>query len=523
MRVTLSLLVAASLLAATITTAAPASAAVATSRIAGADRFATSVEISRQTPSRGDVVFLANGLKFPDALAAGPVAAAEGGHLLLTQPDVLPVVVAQRIRELDPVEIVVVGSEASVSAAVAQQAAEIGGASIARMDGADRVETSLLLLERLRQSGPVETVWVASGFTFPDALVAASVAGRSRAGVILDHHASGTAATEAWLQRVRPAVAGLRVAIAGGEPSVSAADAAGLRAAGAVSVERYAGDSRYTTAQTINDTFASAPGAPAMVLATGQNFPDALSGAVYSAVTGAPMYLTTNACNAQVSEMLRNEAAERGISSVIALGSGATIDDVALQLGPCPRPLTEIIAEQYGTFSPLSHAGEGSRTIDLGRSIPFAQMRVGSWTEDTFTITALDAGRQPLGELLVVEGRYSGITLLASPDAPVRFLQVASNERWSIEMRDLASADPLAEYHGALQDGVYITDGPTRSVRASHEGGFFAVDQLSDGGNDYRVLVEQCCAPYSGLVTLRGGPSVIAVISDSPWKLVLQQ
>ena len=67
MRVLITLLAAASMLAVSLTASAPAADATTQSRIAGADRYATSVEVSRQTPSPGDVVYLASGLTFADA------------------------------------------------------------------------------------------------------------------------------------------------------------------------------------------------------------------------------------------------------------------------------------------------------------------------------------------------------------------------------------------------------------------------------------------------------------------------
>lgn len=525
MRALVALAASLALVATGLTTAAAPAEAVSTSRYAGADRYATSVEVSRNTPG-GSTVFLANGQKFPDALSAGPVVAAEGAHLLLTKPDELPAIVAQRIGELAPDTIVVVGSEASVSDGVAERAAAISGAAVTRVGGANRVETSLLLLDRLlEREVPVETIWVASGHSFPDALVAASVAGQQSAAVILDHHGTSTASAEAWLESVRPYVAGRHVNIAGGEPSVSAYDAQGLQGLGATAVERYAGDSRYTTARIINDAFSSSPAEPTMLLATGKNFPDALAGAVHAAARGIPMYLTPNACNAQLSTMLRGEAEQRGIGTVIGLGSAATVSDQSLSLEDCPVTLQATIAEQYGTFAPQQHSGTGSRLIDLGsRGIPYAQLRATMSSGGINRVSVLDADRQLLDEPIAYQGAYSGTALLAAfHEQPARYLSVETTGSWSLRLTDLSTAPVLGTPLSGDRDAVFIYGGPARTVRATHGGGLFAVIELFDRGTLYRVPFDHCCEPLDATAAMGAGPAVVAVMSDSPWRLTVQQ
>ena len=146
-RIALALVLALALVAAPLSTASSAEA-VSTIRVQGADRFATAVEVSKWTEGwaapRG-TVYLASGLKFPDALAAAPVVAAEGGHLLLTRPEAVDATTMARIEAIDPATIVIVGSEASISANVATQLEAATDAQVERLGGRDRVETSLLI------------------------------------------------------------------------------------------------------------------------------------------------------------------------------------------------------------------------------------------------------------------------------------------------------------------------------------------------------------------------------------------
>lgn len=86
-------------------------------RLAGNDRYATSVQISRSAyGSEGsDTVFVATGANFPDGLAGGPVAALVPGPLLLVAPTQLPGSVASELQRLDPSSVYVLGSSGAVS------------------------------------------------------------------------------------------------------------------------------------------------------------------------------------------------------------------------------------------------------------------------------------------------------------------------------------------------------------------------------------------------------------------------
>ena len=107
---------------------APPAEAAAVQRIAGSDRYQTSALIAQAVaPAPGEPVFLATGTSFADALAAGPVAAAEGGVLLLTSPSSLPAATVQAITAIAPREIVIVGGTGAISDEVAAEALVFAG------------------------------------------------------------------------------------------------------------------------------------------------------------------------------------------------------------------------------------------------------------------------------------------------------------------------------------------------------------------------------------------------------------
>lgn len=98
-----------------------------TTRRSGADRYLTAIAIARDARGAlgGGSMLLATGANFPDALAAGPVAAATGGSLMLVPTGGLPVTVAEEIVRNDPDELLAVGSTGVVSDALIAAAAAL--------------------------------------------------------------------------------------------------------------------------------------------------------------------------------------------------------------------------------------------------------------------------------------------------------------------------------------------------------------------------------------------------------------
>jgi putative cell wall-binding protein len=92
-------------------------------RLAGADRYATSVAISTSVFGTPGVrnVFLATGRNFPDALAGGPLAAAStpgAGPILLVPGNCMPSVVRAEIDRLRPQRLTLLGGSSAVTGAL---------------------------------------------------------------------------------------------------------------------------------------------------------------------------------------------------------------------------------------------------------------------------------------------------------------------------------------------------------------------------------------------------------------------
>jgi putative cell wall-binding protein len=184
-------------------------------RQAGVDRYATAAAISAASFGSGvPVAFVATGESYPDALSGGAAAAMLGGPMLLTRRDALAQSTADELRRLAPQEIVILGGSAAVSTGV--EAALRGYGNVTRLAGADRYATAAAVSARYFATSA--TAWLATGAGYPDALVAAPVAGRAHAPLLLTAATSVPASTMVELRRLRPA----RVNVAGGTAVIGA-------------------------------------------------------------------------------------------------------------------------------------------------------------------------------------------------------------------------------------------------------------------------------------------------------------
>jgi putative cell wall-binding protein len=299
-----------------------------TTRTEGTDRFATAVAISQAYASGVDTVYVANGLSYADALSAGPAAAHLGGPLLLTAQTALPAGVKAEIVRLKPTHIVIVGGTGVVAETVKAELESIGGATVTRVNGVDRYDTSRLIAETTFGSAGADTAYIATGSDFPDALSAGPAASHLDGPVILVHGNANTldAATVQVLKDLKVA----SVKIAGGTAIVSAGIEAQLQDLFPKTVKRNFGTDRYATAVKINqDAFASSN---TVYLATGTGFADALAGSALAGWKNAPLYVTPSSC---VLQSVLDEIKRLGASDVVLLGGSGVLSDGVKDLAVC--------------------------------------------------------------------------------------------------------------------------------------------------------------------------------------------
>jgi putative cell wall-binding protein len=287
-------------------------------RLAGADRYEAAVSISKAGFAAGEpnTVYLASGNGYADALSAAPAAAHQHAPLLLTGRDALPASIKAELLRLAPPKIVVAGGSASVSPAVIDELEALPfSPSVIRIGGADRFVVSRGIAEYA--FADASTAYVATGMNFPDALAAGPAAAQFDAPVILINGAA--ASVDAATLNVLDDLGVTSVKIAGGEATVSPAIEAQLTST-FTTVKRNGGADRYAAAVSINgDAFASAT---TVYLATGEKFPDALTGAALAGNKGAPLFVSPGSC---VPVSVINAIADLGATNVVLLGGRASL------------------------------------------------------------------------------------------------------------------------------------------------------------------------------------------------------
>lgn len=352
-----------------------------TARDAGVDRYHTAVLTSQRAfPSTtGGTVAIATGLDFPDALAATPVTRGEG-PLLLVRTDSVPPVVADELKRLAPTEVVVAGGSGVVSdGVVAEIEALVPGVSVERAQGPERYSTAAALSASAFEPG-VPVAYVATGLDFPDALAAGAAGAHFGGPVLLTKGTTLDAAAAAELGRLQPQ----RIVVVGGTSVVSTTAEEQLRAL-APEVVRLAGSDRYETSRAVARDMRGPREAEMVALATGANFPDALSaGPAVAALGGSLILVGMTLAPGMAEEVVRNEPAlivAVGGTSVVPAGvldRARALFDTANGLAAAQaQPSNGITTKSTPVPAEVPPGLDEGREQDNPRALPSASLRDG--------------------------------------------------------------------------------------------------------------------------------------------------
>ncbi|MDN7245546.1 cell wall-binding repeat-containing protein [Planococcus shenhongbingii] len=253
------------------------------SRISGASRYETAVNVSKKGWLSSEKVVLAAGGDFPDALSAAPLAAYYDAPLLLTKTAALPAAVKDELMRLKAKEVILIGGNSAISPLVEKELVNLGIAQskIKRISGTNRYATSANIAKAM--TGTTEAV-IANGANFADALSMASIAGNKKMPILLTKSNALPSEVKAHLS----SKAYKKTYIIGGKGAISDATAKGIR-----NSVRIAGSSRYETNSAVIEYFKGSLDSRKMYLSNGTNFPDALAGSVMAARQKAPLILTS--------------------------------------------------------------------------------------------------------------------------------------------------------------------------------------------------------------------------------------
>uniref|UniRef100_A0ABS3ISM7 Cell wall-binding repeat-containing protein n=1 Tax=Bifidobacterium asteroides TaxID=1684 RepID=A0ABS3ISM7_9BIFI len=167
---------------------------------------------------------------------------------------------------------------------------------IQRLSGNDRYDTMGEIVEEAYGDTSGGTVIVASGDNFPDALASSGLSGLADAPVILTNSYRLSARADGQISHLNPT----KVVVIGGKSAVSdsVVNQIEKRVAREAKIVRISGDTRRDTA---NEIFAQAKkqvganwNGDTAIIATGENFTDALSISAYAQKNGYPVFLSGN-------------------------------------------------------------------------------------------------------------------------------------------------------------------------------------------------------------------------------------
>lgn len=286
-------------------------------RISGSTRYETSLKIAdtfkqQISTTKFETVIIANGRNFPDALAGSYLSGKYNAPILMASEktqyaEPLRAYIKENLKSGG--KIYVLGGTKAVPDSVLDG---LNDYQIVRLDGKDRYETNLQILEEANVTD--EEILICTGRAFADSL-SASATGRP----ILLVGKALTEAQKAFLQTHSENT----YYIIGGENAVSKEIEADLQRY--ISTTRISGDTRYETSVRVAETFFEDP--KTAVLAYAKNFPDGLCGGLLAMSQKAPLILAATGKETAA----RSYVQETGIEKGVVLGGDGLISDNAVK------------------------------------------------------------------------------------------------------------------------------------------------------------------------------------------------
>ena len=290
-------------------------------RIYGRQATDTAIEISKQAyPLGADAVLLARDDNFPDALAGAPLAYKLQAPILLTPPGGLTAAVRAEIERLKPAAVYLLGGVKALAPSIQTELA--AQYTVKRLAGPTAAGTAAAIAAELGTAGQAVVV---NGDVFPDALVIGAQAARRGEPVLLTGAQSLPPETAQALAKF--SITGTLVV--GGEKVVGPGVFSALPLPA-----RLAGLTQYDTTAAVLQAFP--PLGRTVYLATGENYPDALTGAPLAAQTGTDIILVPPAAEVPA-----------GIAAAVSAWRGK----VPVVLGG-PAALSPAVAESFRSLLP---------------------------------------------------------------------------------------------------------------------------------------------------------------------------
>ena len=190
--------------------------------------------------------------------------------------------------------------------------------TVSRVGGESRYDVAVGISQEYFPAG-ADTVYVATGANFPDALGAAPAAALRGAPLLLVPGTTIPASVQAELERLDPDT----IIVTGGPASVSAGVLAQLGTY-ASTVVRINGDDRYEVSRLVTRDAFEGVGSDVAYIATGATFPDALSASAAAGSVDAPVILVYGLA-ATLDSQTRQLLIDLGVTEIRIAGGPASV------------------------------------------------------------------------------------------------------------------------------------------------------------------------------------------------------
>lgn len=296
-------------------------------RYNGNDRYETAANIAQSYWTAAQYAIVTTGENFPDALCAAPLAKKLDAPILLTGKTSLNAHTKQALTSLGVRNVYIIGGTGVISDSVENELSSMNIHHI-RVSGRDRYETSTKIAEMLDSDGKA---FFTSGEDFSDAVSVSPIAAAQGIPIILVPKNNLPANTLNYIKdkKVNQAY------IIGGSDMIG--DGVVKQLPGIV---RITGD-KYLRNLAITYYFADSINFSTVFVATGENFPDALSGSVVAARTSSPIIITGKTPNQDQRNYVSHQMPL--VKKIIVLGGKGAVPSYTVQNLISTDPLIEPI------------------------------------------------------------------------------------------------------------------------------------------------------------------------------------
>lgn len=262
-----------------LTLSSKANAQLNQERIWGRDRYETSIEVSKNGWSSGsEYVILASGENFPDALSATPLAKKYNAPVLLNPNGFLDSRVQDELQRLCVKKVFIIGGEGVIPENVKKEI-EDKNMVVERLAGQNRYETAVKVAEKVGFNGEI---FLVNGENFPDALSVSPIAAQKSAPILLTPQSGMPKAVEEYVKGKN-----ITKSYIIGQDDVISKDVTSM----IPNEERISGNSKYDTNVEVLKRFKDMIKEDNLYVASGKNFPDALSGSALAAKNSSAVML----------------------------------------------------------------------------------------------------------------------------------------------------------------------------------------------------------------------------------------